>query len=124
MNSTIRTLVLLQAVFFLSCKLSKCLTSLLQMHDYLQGGCSTPRIWAVHPTQFLPSCTYCTDYWWFYEFHLAGFWGGDPKAPMYKNSFSGCGGNSASQISRIEFRHDGFGGSGDKYVCLARIGVH
>lgn len=37
------------------------------------------------------------------------------------NSFKGCGGNSVWELNRIEFRHDGYGGLGDKWVNLDHI---
>lgn len=39
------------------------------------------------------------------------------------NDFNGCGGMSDWDLNRIEFRHDGYGGLGDKWVCFDHIMV-
>ncbi len=47
-----------------------------------------PRIWNVKPTQFAPRCTTCTDYWWLWDFSLAGFVpGGDPNQVIRPGDF-------------------------------------
>lgn len=50
------------------------------------------------------------------------FAGWDPNSVINDpSSFYGCGGNSVWDLNRIEFRHDGYGGSGDKWVTLDHI---
>ncbi len=33
----------------------------------------------------------------------------------------GCGANGVNDLNRIHFRNDGYGGGGDKYLCLSNI---
>lgn len=60
---------------------------------------------------------------WGYKVYLPAFEGRDPQKTVINDpsDFTGCGGNSVWDLNTIEFRHDGFGGSDDKFVCLDHI---
>lgn len=38
-----------------------------------QGSCKAPRIYDVRPTEFVPRCTYCEDYFWGWTYYLPAF---------------------------------------------------
>ncbi|GAX75119.1 hypothetical protein CEUSTIGMA_g2563.t1 [Chlamydomonas eustigma] len=86
-------------------------------------GCEPVSIYNVNPSQFLPTCTYCTDYWWRWVFYLPGFAGGSSSYPINDASqFSaGCGGSGPYDLNQIEFRNDG---SQTKFVCLSNIHLY
>ncbi|GFH12038.1 expansin-like EG45 domain-containing protein, partial [Haematococcus lacustris] len=90
-----------------------------------QGGCAPVRLMNLKPTMFQPKCVpFCADYWWRYRVYLPVFGGAWPRSVINNPaSFQGCGGMSSWQLNQIQFRHDGYGGSGDKYFCLDNLSL-
>jgi hypothetical protein len=57
---------------------------------------------------------------WRYVSYLKAFQEGADKAAVINDpkDFSGCGGNSDSEVDSIQFRNDAWG---DRWVCFDRV---
>lgn len=68
------------------------------------GGCESVRVVDVKPYQFVPTCTFCSDYWWSWKVYLPVFSGSGAETVINQPSdFSGCGGNEVADLDSIVF---------------------
>lgn len=60
----------------------------------------------VKPSEFRPTCTYCTDYWWRYDIFFSAFAGYGSKSIInHSKFFMGCGKNKPSELEYLEYRN-------------------
>ena len=69
-----------------------------------KGGCEEVRIVDVKPYQFVPTCTFCSDYWWSWKIYLPLFSGSGIDTIINQPSdFKGCGGNAVADLDSVVF---------------------